>query len=97
MRGWTSATVDGQCSFDKAHKWKAGARVFRVQGATWLKEFCPACAAERHGAPDDTGQVLDTTDAPSYPTPLKQMAEIAAAAIADRFDAKAAAAGKDAD
>ena len=91
MKAWTSATVPGRCAFDNTHTWKQDARIFRLQGP-WgkPKDYCASCAVARHDAPPDTGEVLDLTDAVSYPTPLKMLA----ANVAERFDARMAAAGE---
>ena len=96
MKAWTSATIDGRCSYDWKHHWKAGDRIFRLQGTTWTKDFCASCGLELHAAPPDTGEILDLESAPSYPKPLKALAEAVAAKILP-FDAKVAAAGKDND
>ena len=91
MRGWTSAEIAGRCAFDGTHEWKPGARIYRIQGATWTKDYCAMDAELRHQAPPDTGEVLDLETRSNYPTALKALAESAG----ERFDAKAAAAGKD--
>lgn len=96
MKAWTSATSDGQCSYDGKHTWKTGDRIFRLQGTTWVKEYCPSCGHALHTAPPDTGELLDLESAPTYPTPLKALAEAVAAKILP-FDSRMAAAGKDND
>lgn len=88
MKGWTTATAAGRCSRDYHHGWKAGTRVFRVQGPTWMKLFCGLCARSYYEAGDDTGETHDVTDAPGFPQPLRQLAE----KVGERFDAKLAAA-----
>jgi hypothetical protein len=92
MKAWTTASGDGQCSHTWGHFWKAGDRIFRVSGATWTKDYCPQCA-HHQGAPPDTGEVLELSDTPTYPRPLKALAD----QVREQFDARMAAAGKDAD
>lgn len=88
MKAWTSATIDGHCAYDHTHRWAVGARIFQVRGSAKPQFYCANCAKQHHEAPEDTGELLDITDAPTYPEHLKPQAF----PIADRFDAKAAAA-----
>lgn len=92
MKAWTSATLAGICAYDGTHTWPAGARVYRVQGPTWAKTYCPAWAVSRHQAPADTGEVEEVWSASkAAPRPLKQLTQAVAAA----FDGRMLAAGKD--
>ena len=92
MKAWTSATCDGTCSYDRSHGWKTGARIFHVQGVGgWKYDYCATCAVSRQEAPPDTGEILDFTDAPSYPAPMRALAESLAMKVL-LFDSKAAAA-----
>ena len=91
MKAWTTATAPGRCSFDRGHTWAAGERIVRVQGVGWLKDYCATCGKTRHGAGEDTGEVLELADAPNYPKPLYEFANT----TRDLFDAKMAAAGMD--
>ncbi len=97
MRTWDSAAISGVCAYDKAHRWKAGTRVFRVQVPGWSKTYCGDCARRVHEAPQDTGQVLDVTDAPAYPAALKPAYELLAEPFEEPRDVRMLAAGKDAD
>lgn len=93
MKAWTSAEIAGTCAYDYGHTWLRGARVFRVQGVGWTKDYCSSCALSRHQAPPDTGEIVELADHPTYPRPLKALAE----KVRAQFDAKLAAAGKDSD
>jgi hypothetical protein len=95
VKAWTTATGDGHCSYEGRHFWKAGERIFRVQGIGWAKDYCVLCA-HNQDAPPDTGELLELSDAPSYPTALKTIAESVGAKVLP-FDSRMAAAGKDAD
>lgn len=106
MKAWTTAEIAGRCAYDGLHTWRPGARVFVLQGADWRKVFCNSCGLARHGAPPDTGEVLDVTDAPSFPKPLKDLADQARSSLFAEafeeekplpFDGRAAAAGEDRD
>lgn len=92
MKAWTTAEISGQCAWDTKHQWKAGTRIGVVQprDGAWRKTYCGPCFKERHGMADDTGEVLDVTDAPNFPAPLKAMVDNVRA-----FDPRMAAAGKD--
>lgn len=99
MKAWTTAEVDGACAFC-GQRYRAGARVVVIQGLTWRKVYDDICAKRYHQMPDDTGELLDVTDAPSYPAPLKTLAAEALERFApkpdDGFDfAKAAAKDED--
>lgn len=72
MKAWTSAETDGRCAYD-VRPWKTGARVFRIQGATWRKDYCIDCS-RRHGAPPDTGEVLGLEHDVQCPAPLRELA-----------------------
>lgn len=71
MKAWTTATIDGSCAHSYAHPIRKGDRVVQVQGATWIKLYCGPCGRQVHGMPEDTGEVLDVTDAPGCPAVLK--------------------------
>lgn len=93
MKAWDEAKLPGHCAYDNTHVWKKGDRIFMVRGTGWEKLYCANCAKQHHGAPEDTGELLTLEDSPRYPEHLKPQAF----PIAERFDAKAAAAGKDSD
>ena len=91
MKAWTSATGDGRCASCRK-PWSTGERMIRVQGKTWSKDYCGACGMRLFEMAEDTGEVLDVTDAPGFPTRLRPLDETPLP-----FDGRAAAAGKDAD
>jgi hypothetical protein len=99
LKQWTEATADGQCAYDKRHTWAKGARIFRVRFKDVKKahDYCENCARQYQDAPPDTGEVLTIEDAVNYPTPLKALGEKLAEEIANTFDGRMAAAGKDED
>lgn len=97
MKSWSTAAVPGSCAFC-ARPYRKDERVVVVQGATWRKTYCGPCGKQRHGMPDDTGEYLDITDDPSYPTPLKSLAAQALERFAPQPDGEydhAKAAAKD--
>lgn len=104
MKRWSSATaLDKGCAFDPKHVIHRGDRVVIVETAFWSKVYCAACGVARQGAPPDTGEVLEVTDSAAFPAALRARQEETASAYeftgvtkALPFDAKAAAAGKDA-
>jgi hypothetical protein len=93
VKQWVSATAPGVCAFDRAHTWKTGERIYRLQLADVNRpfNFCPECAVSRHGAKPDTGDVTEVVSRPAF-APLRALAN----AAGERFDVRAAAAGKDA-
>ncbi len=91
MKSWDTACYATSCAYDYSHRIATGERVGIVQCGTIRKTYCAACARARHGFSEDTGEVLELSDAPSYPRPLKALAE----KVAARFDARAAAARND--
>ena len=88
MKKWITSLAHGVCSYDSAHRWGPGVRIFQVQGSTWIKKFCAGCAKARHGAAEDTGDDVEVIDEPAHIKPLKALAD----AVAARFDPKMRAA-----
>jgi hypothetical protein len=88
VKAWTTANVSGRCAYDFTHAWRAGARVFILQGEGWRKTYCATCAQQRHNAPEDTGELLEVESLPQYPAQLLEFSGV----TRGLFDAKAAAA-----
>jgi hypothetical protein len=92
VKGWDEARESGTCAYDWTHTWKVGARIYVVHPeGTRARRYCAECAVRRQNAPPDTGEVKEVSDSPTYPTPLKALAD----RVGERFDAKAAAARND--
>lgn len=98
MRAWATAELPTVCAYCGG-RIEANSRVYVLQGVSWRKVYDPDCAKQQHQAPDDTGEMLDVTDDPTFPPSLKvdamkRMGEIRP--FTDAFDfGKAASNDKD--
>lgn len=89
MKGFAISTGPGVCAYDFDHRWKAETKILRLQGAGWskAKDYCWPCGERLHGASDETPEFSPWATTAPQVRPLSGLAE--------GFDVKVAAAGKD--